>query len=320
MQIVVDEGLARPILIGRPQVIETRLEQLGLRLRVGDHFELVNPQDDPRYKDYWTSYHQIMERKGVSPDTARTVVRTNSTVIAALMLRKGEADAMICGVTGRYERHLTHVLDIIGRREEGRNVAALSMLITASGTYFLCDTYVNADPTAEEIAEMTVTAAEEIRRFGVEPKVALLSHSNFGSADSPSARKMREALKLLHQRAPALEVEGEMHADSALSEEIRNRIFPGSKLRGRANLLVMPTLDAANIAFNMTKVLGDGLSVGPILLGAALPAHILTPSVTARGVVNMTAVAVVDAQNLEAGRRKALSSPPTRDVRPAWVR
>jgi malate dehydrogenase (oxaloacetate-decarboxylating)(NADP+) len=320
VQVVVDEKLARPILIGRPHVITTRAQQLGLRIRAGEHFELVNPQDDPRYKDYWTTYHELMERKGVSPDFARQVLRTNNTVIAALMVRKGDADAMICGTIGLFQRHLGHVLDVVGKRDEARDVAALSLLITASGTYFICDTYVTPDPDAEEIVEMTLTAAEEVRRFGIEPKVALLSHSNFGSADTASAHKMREAVRMLHARAPALEVEGEMHADAALSEQIRERIFPNSKLQGRANLLIMPTLDAANIAFNMLKVLGDGLSVGPILLGGALPAHILTPSVTARGVVNMTSVAVVDAQIHQAGRGRNDAAAPTRSVRAAWVR
>jgi len=320
VQVAVDEGLARPILVGRPHVVQTRLQQLGLRIRAGDQFELVNPQDDPRYKDYRKTYHRLMERKGISPDAARTIVRTSSTVIAALMVRKGDADAMICGTVGRYRSHLRHVLDIIGKCEEGRNVAALSLLILPTGTYFLCDTYVTPDPSPDEIVEMTLTAAEEVRRFGIEPKVALLSHSNFGSEGTPSALKMREALRRLHERAPKFEVEGEMHADAALSEEIRDRIFPSSKLKGRANLLVMPTLDAANIAFNAIKVLGEGLSVGPILLGAALPAHILTPSVTARGIVNMTAVAVVDAQDLEARRAASRPSAPTREVRPAWVR
>ncbi|MFI5023439.1 MAG: NADP-dependent malic enzyme [Alphaproteobacteria bacterium] len=320
VQALCDEGLARPILIGRPHVITSRLQQLGLRVRSGEHFDIVNPQDDPRYKDYWTSYHQLMERKGVSPDHARMIVRTNNAVIAALMVRKGHADAMICGTVGSYQQHLRHVLDVIGKREEGRNVASLSLLILSSGTYFICDTYVTPEPSAEEIFDMTLVAAEEVRRFGIEPKVALLSHSNFGSADTPSARKMRAALGMLHERAPELEAEGEMHSDAALSEEVRQRIFPSSKLKGRANLLVMPTLDAANIAFNMMRVLGDGLAVGPILLGAALPAHILTPSVTARGVLNMTAVAVVDAQLYAAGRLPGIPNPPTRVARAGWVR
>ena len=320
VQVVADEGLARPILVGRPHVITSRLQQLGLRVRSGEHFDVVNPQDDPRYKDYWTTYHELMERKGVSPDHAREIVRTSNVVIAALMVRKGEADAMICGTVGSYQQHLRHVLDVVGKQDEGRNAAALSLLILPSGTFFICDTYVTPDPNAEEIAEMTLMAADAVRRFGIEPKVALVSHSNFGSSDAASAQKMRTALQILHARAPTLEVEGEMHADLALSEEVRQRIFPHSKLKGRANLLVMPTLDAANIAFNMMRVMGEGLSVGPILLGAALPAHVLSPSVTARGVVNMSAVAVVHAQLYAASRAAVPATAPTRVTRAGWVR
>ncbi len=297
VQVVVDEGLARPILVGRPRVIKSRLRALGLRLQPDTHFELCDPEDDPRYKDYWTSYHALMGRRGVSPDVARTVVRTSTTVIAALMLAKGEADAMICGTVGRYDGHLRHVRDVIGRRPSCRQLAAMSLLILPTGTYFICDTYVNPEPDSEAVVDMTLMAAEGVRRFGIEPKAALLSHSNFGSAETPAAVKMRDAVAILHGRHPELEVEGEMNADAALSDEIRARLFPDAGLKGRANLLVMPSVDAANIAFNMVKAMGDGLSVGPILLGAARPAHILTPSVTARGVVNMTAVAVVDAQD-----------------------
>ena len=320
VQVVADEGLARPILIGRPHVITSRLQQLGLSIRQGDQFELVNPQDDPRYKDYWKTYHRMLDRRGVARDLAKQVVRTNNTVIAALMVSKGQADAMICGTVGRYQTHLRHVLDVIGRREANRTVAALNMLITPVGTYFLCDTYVTLEPTAEEIAEMTLLAAEEVRHFGIEPKVALLSHSNFGSSDAPSARKMREALELLRDKAPGLEAEGEMNADLALAEEIRERFVTRSRLSGRANLLVMPGLDAANIAFNLLRVLGDGLSVGPMLLGVALPAHILTPSVTARGVVNMTAVAAVDALDHSAALPRTETLAATRELRAAWVR
>jgi malate dehydrogenase (oxaloacetate-decarboxylating)(NADP+) len=306
VQVVVDEGLARPILVGRTRVVKSRIKQLGLRLKPETHFELCDPEDDPRYKDYWTTYHALMGRRGVSPDVARTVVRTSATVIAALMLAKGEADAMICGAVGRYESHLRHVRDVIGRRPSCKQLAALSLVILPTGTYFMCDTYVNHEPDAEALVEMTLMAAEAVRRFGIEPKVAMLSHSNFGSAETPSAVRMRDAVAILHGRHPELEVEGEMNADAALSDEIRERLFPAAGLHGRANLLVMPSVDAANIAFNMVKAIGDGLSVGPILLGAAKPAHILTPSVTARGIVNMTAVAVVDAQ--ERGRKpKAVS-------------
>ncbi|MCH9013955.1 MAG: NADP-dependent malic enzyme, partial [Proteobacteria bacterium] len=295
-QAVVDDGLVRPILIGRPDVVGRRIEDLGLRIRPGKEFELVNPEDDPRYGEYWRLYHTLMGRKGVSADDARTIARTNTTVIAALMVKRGEADAMICGTSRRYGWHLGAVLDVIGLKEGVGGVSALSVLILATGTYFFCDTHVTPDPTAEELVDMTVMAADAIRRFGEEPKVALLSHSNFGSADTASARKMRAAVALLGERAPALEMEGEMQADVALNEELRARIFPDSRLRGQPNLFVFPSLDAANSAFNLVKALGDGLPVGPILLGAAAPAHITTPSVTARGLVNLSALAVVDAQ------------------------
>jgi malate dehydrogenase (oxaloacetate-decarboxylating)(NADP+) len=237
-----------------------------------------------------------MERRGVSPDFAKSVVRTRNTVIGALMLRRGEADAMLCGSIGQYRRHLKHLLDILGLDEGVRSAAALSAIVLAKGTYFLCDTYVVDDPSATAIAEMSLRAAEAVRHFGLEPKLALLSHSNFGSSDSAAAQKMREALALIRARAPLLEVDGEMHGDAAISQEIRDRIFPNSRLKGSANLLVMPTIDAANIALNLLKTLGDGQSIGPILLGVKYPAHVLTPSVTVRGLVNMSAVAVYDAQ------------------------
>ena len=296
VQVVVDEGLAEPVLVGRPEVVAKRLEGLGLRVSPGHGFELVDPGDDSRFREYWSLYHELMARDGVSPEAARTLVRTNTTVIAALMLRRGEAEAMICGTYGHYHEHLRHVLDVIGLAEGVREVSALSVLILPKGTFFLCDTYITPEPSAEELAEMTIMSAEQVRRFGITPKVALLSHSSFGSAKDASARKMRRVVEILRARAPELEVEGEMHADAALSEEIRERIFPDSRLSGQANLLVMPTLDAANIAFNMVKILGDGLPVGPILVGTARPAHIVTPSVTARGLVNMSALAAVDAQ------------------------
>jgi malate dehydrogenase (oxaloacetate-decarboxylating)(NADP+) len=296
VQVVVDDRLAKPILIGRRDVVSRRIEKLGLRIRLGEHVDLVDPENDHRYNDYWALYHRLMERSGISPAVARTVVRTNPTVIGALMVRRGDADAMICGTIGKYRTHLAEIRNVVGLRPGVRTPAALNLLILNKGTFFMCDTYVSPDPTVAEISEMTALAAEEIKRFGLAPKVALLSHSNFGSHDSPSAVKMREALVEITRRFPDLEVEGEMHADSALSEEIRARIFPNSRLKGQANLLVMPDLDAANIAFNMTKVMGDGLSVGPILLGMDKPAHILTPSVTVRGIVNMSALATVDAQ------------------------
>ena len=296
VQTVLDDGLAKPILIGRRDVVARRIERLGLRFRIGEEVDLVDPQSDPRYNDYWTLYHGLMGRKGVSPDQARTTVRTNTTVIGALMVRRGEADALICGTVGRYNWHLANIEGVIGTSPGITHPAALSALVTERGTIFVCDTYVNADPSVEEIADMTMMAAAAVRRLGLTPKVALLSHSNFGTHDTASALKMRAALAAITRRDPDLEIDGEMHADSAISPEIRARLLPESRLTGTANLLIMPNLDAANIAFNLVKVLGDGQRIGPMLLGTALPAHILTPSVTARGIFNMTAIAVVDAQ------------------------
>ena len=297
VQVVLDDKVGVPIVVGRPEVISNRIERMGLRMRAGQDFEIINPESDPRYNTYWQTYHKIMARKGVSPDRARTVMRTSNTAIAALALHLGDADAMICGVEGHYNRHLKHVQDVIGLAPGVRDLSTLSLLILPSGSYFLADTYVTSDPDAEEIAHMTVQSAKHMRRFGIEPRVALLSHSNFGTADTPSARKMREAVRILHERNPDLEVDGEMHSDAALVEAFRARVFPDSRLSGRANLLILPNLDAANISFNLLKVLGEGLPVGPILVGTRAPAHILTQSVTGRGVVNMSAVAIVDAQD-----------------------
>jgi malate dehydrogenase (oxaloacetate-decarboxylating)(NADP+) len=296
VQQVLDDGLAKPIIIGRRDVVSRRIERLNLRMKLDDGLTIVDPQDDPRYNAYWALYHRLMERKGVSPDFARSLVRTRSSVIAALMVHRGEADAMLCGAIGQYHRHLKHLVDILGLVPGATAPAALSALILPKGTYFICDTYVVDDPSAEQLADMTMRAADALRYFGFEPKVALLSHSNFGSADAPSARKMRHVFALLREHAPTLEVEGEMHADAALSEEIRQRIFPNALLKGSANLLIMPNLDAANIAFNALTVLAEGQPVGPILLGLNAPAHIVAPSVTVRGLVNMTAVAVSHAQ------------------------
>lgn len=295
VQVVVDDSLARPILVGRRRVVEMRIERLGLRLKLDEHAELVDPEDDPRFREYWQLYHSLMERRGITPDRARQIVRTRNTVIAALMLKRGEADAMLSGMVGKYHRQLDYVNEVVGRRVGVRNLAAMNAIITPKGTLFLCDTYINQNPTAEQIAEMTVLAADEIRRFGITPKVALLSHSNFGTSEDPQALKMREALHLIEDRDPLLQVEGEMHGDAALTESIRERIFPNSRLEGQANLLIMPTLDAANIAFNLLKTITDAVSIGPIILGMAQPAHILTPSVTVRGIVNMTALAAVEA-------------------------
>jgi malate dehydrogenase (oxaloacetate-decarboxylating)(NADP+) len=295
-QVAVDDGVANPILIGRRAVMETRIKRLGLRLEEGRDFELVDPESDPRYREYWTLYHDLLARRGVSPSRAREVVRTNTTVIAALMVQKQEADAMICGTFGPYRKHLHHVLSVLGLRTGVTNPSALSALILPQGTLFMADTHINYDPTPEQLAEMVGLAAEEVGRFGITPKVALLSSSNFGTLDANAAVKMRRALSLIREQMPDLEVEGEMHADAALNEDIRTRIFPGAKLSGQANLLVLPSLDAANIAFNLVKTVNDAVSIGPLLLGAARPAHILTPSVTVRGIVNATAIAAVDAQ------------------------
>ncbi len=305
VQQVIDEGVAQPILIGRPEVIDYRLQRLGLRMRAGDSFELVNPSEDPRFREYWSEYHQIMGRSGVSPAEAQTVVRTQTTVIAALMVHRGDADAMLCGTVGRFRRHLENVLDIIGKREGIRDVSTLTALILPSGTFFICDTHVTPDPKADEIVEMTLLAAAELQRFGLTPKVALLSHSNFGTHDTPSARKMQEAVATLHERAPDLEVDGEMQAEAALSEEIRQRALMGSRLKDQANLLVMPNVDAARIAYGLLRELGGGVSVGPILLGVARPAHVVSHAITVRGLLNMSAMTVAQAQ-MQAAKEAAI--------------
>ncbi|WP_153770917.1 NADP-dependent malic enzyme [Labrenzia sp. CE80] len=295
-QVLIEDNVAVPVLVGRPDVLQSRCERFGLKIRPGTDFEYINPQDDPRYRDYVDDYFTCVGRKGMPPDAARTVVRTNSTVIAALAVRRGDADAVICGLEGRFIRHLRDIRQIIGLREGVRDLSALSLLINSRGAIFLSDTFVSEEPTAEELAEMAALAAEEIHCFGIEPKVALLSLSNFGSRDTASSRKMRDALEILWERCPNLEVDGEMHGDSALNEMLRKRVMPDSRLEGEANLLLFPNLDAANIALNLLKVATSALHVGPILLGAAKPAHILTPSVTSRGVVNMSALASVEAQ------------------------
>jgi malate dehydrogenase (oxaloacetate-decarboxylating)(NADP+) len=295
-QVVVDEGLAKPILIGRPAVIAQRIERQGLRIRPGMDFELVNLDWDERYREFWREYHRLTERRGVSVQYAKIEMRRRATAIGAMMIHKGQADGMICGTFGTHGLHLNYVDQIIGRRPGVRHYYALNVLMLPKRTVFICDTYVHLDPTPEQIAEMTVLAAEVVRGFGIVPKVALLSHSSFGTSDAPSARKMRAALALILAREPDLEVEGEMHGDAALSDEVRQAAFPSSRLKGDANLLVMPSLEAANISFNLLKTAaGDGITVGPILLGAAAPVHILTPSATSRRLVNMAALTVVEA-------------------------
>ncbi len=294
-QTVVDEGLAYPILVGRPEVIESRLERLGLRMRPNKEFELINPNNDSRFRDYWQLYHSLMQRRGVTVEVAKREVIRRPTLIGALMVRLGAADAMICGTYGEYATHLQYIAAAVGLRAGVNQFAAMNLLLLQERTLFICDTYVNPDPSAEQLAEITLLAAEEVQRFGMTPKVALLSHSNFGSARTSSAGKMAEVRALLEVRAPHLEVEGEMHGDAALSEEIRLQAFPNSRLTGEANLLIMPTLDAANISFNLLKaVAGEGITIGPILLGAARTVHIVTPTATVRRLVNMTALAVVD--------------------------
>jgi malate dehydrogenase (oxaloacetate-decarboxylating)(NADP+) len=299
-QVVVDEGLARPILVGRPAVLARRIERFGLRIRPGVDFETVNPEDDPRFRDYWTEYHRLTERRGVSTAYAQIETRRRHTLIGAMMIHKGHADGMICGTFGTHDLHLEYIDQVLGRRAGVKNYYAMNLLMLPHRTVFIADTYVNVDPTPEQLLEMTLLAAEEIRRFGLTPKVALLSHSSFGTSDAPSAQKMRTALEMIRARAPDLDIEGEMHGDAALSEAVRTAAFPNSRLKGEANLLVMPTLDAANISFNLLKVVGGaGITVGPILLGAAKPAHILTPTATVRRIINMTALTVVDAQEFD---------------------
>src|SRR5438552_2924786 len=302
-QVVLEEKLARPILVGRPSVVEARLKRFGLSIKAGQDFDLVNPEDDPRYRSYVQTYIDMAGRRGVTPEAARTVVRTNNTVIAALAVVRGEADAMICGVEGRYMSHLRHVREIVGFLPGVSDFAALAMMITSKGSYFIADTQVRPNPSAEELAEVASLAAIHVQRFNMKPRVAFVSHSDFGSYDTDSSRKMRHATALLKEKHPEIEADGEMQGDTALSRTARKLVLPHSKLEGEANILIMPNLDTANVAYQMIKTLADALPVGPILIGPARPAHILTPGVTARGVLNMTAVAAVEAQE-RAGRQQ----------------
>jgi malate dehydrogenase (oxaloacetate-decarboxylating)(NADP+) len=296
VQVVVEERIARPILIGRPAVINAKVESAGLRIRESLDFDILDPDNNPRYDEFWQEYHRLMERKGVSLDYAKREVRRRHTLCGSLAVKLGMADGLICGTFGRHQLHRYYVKHVIGTNDRSSSYYTLNLLMLPGRTVFIGDTYVNYDPSAEQLAEMTLLAADEIRRFGITPKVALLSHSTFGTEDTPTSQKMRKVLQLLEELAPELEAEGEMHGDAALDEQIRLQGFPNSRLKGQANLLVMPTLDAANISFNLLKTAaGDNLTVGPILIGTARPVHILTPTATVRRIVNMTALTVVDA-------------------------
>ena len=296
VRVVVDEQLARPILVGRPAVIAQRIERFGLRLREGQDYEVVNTDYDERYRDYWQTFQQLAGRKGITPSFAKIEMRRRLTLISSMMVHKGEADGLICGTWGNTHLHLHYIDLVIGRRPGAKVYAAMNGLLLPGRQVMLVDTHVNLDPSAEEVAEITLMASEEMRRFGVIPKVALLSHSNFGSSQAASAVKMREALEILHTRAPDLEVDGEMHGDCAFDPSLRASLMPQTTLSGEANLLVFPNLDSANIAYNLLKTAAsNNVAIGPILLGAARPVNILTASSTVRRIVNMTALTVMDA-------------------------
>ena len=296
VQIVVDEGLARPILIARPEVLANKIEKAGLRIRPHRDFELFDPNSDPRIEGYWKQYYEIMQRKGVSEEYANREASRRTTLIGALMVNNGDADAMLCGTIANFDIHLRHIDDVIGLRRGVSRYAAMNVLILPGRTIFICDTYVNINPDAEQIADITILAAEEVRRFGLVPNIALLSHSNFGTSRDISAQKMSLAREMIIERDPTLKVEGEMHGDAALDEQIRQKIFPNSQISGEANLLIMPNLDAANISFNLMKVTaGEGITIGPILLGPSKVVHVLTPTATVRRLVNMSALCSVDA-------------------------
>jgi len=298
VQVINNDQLAKPILIGRPDVVSSRIKRIGLNLEIGRDFELVNPQDDPRFKEYWMLYHSIMERQGVSPEIAKAIVRTRTTVIAALMVKRGEADAMLAGLTGRYHKVLQHIIDVIGLKDQ--TPSGLSAVATDMGSYFITDTNVNPNPSAEEIANMAISAAEKVRAFGKTPRLALMSYSNFGTRDGNSPEKMRKALQLIRKQAPELAVEGEMDAEYALMPNIRAHVFPNANYTEPANLLVMPNLDAATMALNMVRYFSQGVTVGPMLMGTQLPAHVLNPSSSVRRIINMVAIAAVDAQKQHA--------------------
>lgn len=296
-QTAIDEKIALPILIGRPNVINMRVKKMGLRLEAGRNIEIVDPEDDVRFTESWTEYYKLKGREGVTPTIAKAMVRKHNTLIGVLLLKRGDGDALLCGISSRFDNQLKYVEDVIGLKPGASTFAAMNVLMLPDQTLFICDTHVNEDPTAEQVADMTIQAAQEMRRFGIVPKVALVSHSNFGSRPTQSSRKMAQARQLISERAPTLEVDGEMHADSALSESIRMASYPDSTLKGSANLLITPNLDTGNVTYNLLKMTGsNGVAMGPVLLGAARPVHILTTSATVRRVINMTALAVVNAQ------------------------
>ena len=304
VQIALDEKLVQPILIGRPAVIASRIERAGLRLQAGRDFEVINPEDDARFRQYWETYHRLNARDGVTPDTAKAVVRRSNTTIAALMVHLGDADGMLCGLVGRFDNHLDHVREVIGQRAGAQGFAAMNALMLDKHTLFIADTFVNENPSAEQLADIAAMAVEEVRRFGLPPKVAFLSHSNYGSSKRASALKMRAARDLFVKRMPDVPADGEMQGDAALGEDVRAALMPDSVLTGSANILILPNLDAANILFNVLKMTGgQGVTVGPILLGVNAPAHILTPSATVRRIVNMTALTVAHAGALGANKR-----------------
>jgi malate dehydrogenase (oxaloacetate-decarboxylating)(NADP+) len=296
VQTLVDEKMVKPILIGRPEVIQQRIERIGLRLKQGRDFELVNLHSDPRFDAYWQQYYALMQRRGVTPASAKAIVRSRTTAIAALMVERGEADALICGVVGRHQRKVAYIRDIIGLDRGVHSLSSMAAVANDKGLTFFLDTHTQHDPTPEQIAESTLQATLRLKMLGVEPRVALIAGSNFGSRNTPTARKMQEVLRLLRERQPDLEVEGEMQADVALDPALRSRLFPNSRLTGRANVFVFPNLASANAAFNMTRSMSDGVVLGPILMGVAKPAHVLTPQATVRRVVNMSAIACVEAQ------------------------
>ncbi|GGF19121.1 malic protein NAD-binding protein [Youhaiella tibetensis] len=298
-QVLLEEQIARPILIGRPSVIEARIARFGLSLDLSRDLEVINPEDDPRYRDYVALFHSLVGRSGVTPDTARTIVRTNTTVIGALAVKRGEADALLCGLQGRYIKHVRDIRSVIGLQDGVKDVSALSMLIMPRGAFFLADTYVNQDPTADEIVAIALQARDHLKRFNIEAKVALLSYSNFGSRDGDSAFKMREAYQKLKAVAPDLIAEGEMQGDLALNPDLRERYIPDTVLKGEANLLIFPNLDSANLSMTLLKEMNNALAVGPILMGTRAPAHILAPSVTSRGIVNMASIAATESISAE---------------------